>query len=86
MEFYEDYYTDNKGAALEAEVSEDGDVQFVTGDPEVDELERRLAAGDITDEEVQDILNKWAGVKPDARAPESLVEDIGEGFDERPRR
>lgn len=87
VEFYEDYYEEHKAEALEVGAVE-GDVQFVTGDPEIDALEKRMAEGSITDEEVQRILASWSGDEPPKETPAPLVdavEDIGDGFhDERP--
>lgn len=81
-EFYEDYYLNDPNAAIEE--FEDEDIQFVTGDTEYDELERRLAEGDISDDELNAILDGWtAGDEPPAQpAAQEHVEDIGDGFDD----
>ena len=71
LEFYEDYYSENKEAELEVE--EGDDVTFVTGDSEFDEVEKRLSEGSISDEELENVLSKWEG-KP--------IESIGDGFND----
>ncbi len=63
------------------ELKDGEDVQFVTGDPEIDELERRMAEGDITDAEVQEIMSDWGGPLPPAASPRE--DPIGEGFAEK---
>jgi hypothetical protein len=89
-EFYEDYFVENKQAALMMD-AEDGDVQFVTGDLEYDELERRLSEGSISDEELQRVLSSWEGKEPERPPPlppmpgDTLYDELDDGFDERPR-
>ena len=85
VEFYEDYYENNPAAALEE--FEDDDVQFVTGrDKEFDELEERLANDDISDEELNSILDGWEGGEPEEseekQAREELLDEVGDGFED----
>jgi hypothetical protein len=67
VEFYEDYYHAKPDHAIE-EIDKNGTVQFVTGDPEMDELEKRIAEGTISDEEIQQVLAGWESGKPIADA------------------
>ena len=58
VEFYEDFYFENKDEILR-EVGKDGNITFRTGDPDIDMLEARIGKGDISDEEIESIVNTW---------------------------
>ena len=60
--------------------TEKGDLQFVTGDPEVDELEKRLADGSISDEEVDKILAGWSVPRDTPAEDLAAVDELGDGF------
>jgi len=81
VEFYEDYYAaePNKGSL---DLEEGENVQFVTGDPEIDELEKRIANDDITQEEVQEMLSSWVESPPEQIDESFVPVDIGEGFND----
>ena len=92
VEFYEDYFEENPNEAFE--ISKEDDVQFVTGDDSFDEVERRLADGSMSLEELDAVLDGWEGKTPKKKqeqnkarasqleAMERQVEEIGEGFSE----
>jgi len=46
-------------------MGEDGEVQFVTGDEEIDDLEKRIANGSISDEEIVAVLASWETPDPE---------------------
>ena len=87
MEFYEDYY---EAKPSEIDIDEDGeDVVFVTGDPEYDELEKRISEGTISDDEIQEVLRGWGGERSkdgEMTEQDPVVEqpipDIGSGFED----
>lgn len=92
VEFYEDFYYDNPASEIEA-LDGAETVQFITGDPELDELEKQIANGEIGEQDVQDILYSWehGGKKPDRsttkppeppKPPTQDAVEIGEGFDD----
>ena len=92
VEFYEDYFEQHPNEAME--VSDGENVRFVTGDSEIDDLEKRIAEDSITPEEIDQILGSWIGEKPKQvkqerdRAVEivemekRLQDEVGEGFND----
>lgn len=86
VEFYEDYFDHHKTAMVEEidEIEEGDNVQFVTGDDEYDDLERRITEGTISDEEVAEVLSRWEGKTPPTQATSDP--DIGDGFNDTYRR
>ena len=88
VEFYEDYYETHPNEALD-DVAENDNVQFVTGDPEFDALERRIVEG-APDEEILAELSSWVSgdgepqhdVEADVDQEEAFrqLEELGEGF------
>lgn len=65
VEFFEDFYEANPAATIK----KGEDVQFVTEDPEINELEERLAKGDMTEEEIEAHFAKWTANDADRQAP-----------------
>lgn len=92
VEFYEDYFEQHPNEALE--VNDGEDVRFVTGDSEIDDLEKRIAEDSITPEEIDEILGSWIGEKPKQAKQERnraveivemerrLQDEVGEGFND----
>jgi hypothetical protein len=83
VEYLEDMYDKNPAALRDLDIEED--VVLQTGDPEIDDIERRLAAGEDPDE----VFAKWGNKSP--KPPDGLVEsedveidDCYESFDEEP--
>ena len=80
LEFYEDYLEENKDEAAKT-MTKSGDVQFVTGDTQVDKLEELIAEGNISQEEITAILESWTKKKS---VINEAADTIGDGFEDLP--
>lgn len=70
LEYYEDGYARQDKSLLALDFADpEEDVVFETGDPEVDEIERRLAAGEDPDVVLADWGEGGKGTKADKTAP-----------------
>lgn len=73
VEFFEDYYRANPVESTAVGEENGEDVQFETGDPVIDEMERKMAAGEMTEEEMVKEIDSWG--KP-SEAPPAIVDEV----------
>jgi len=79
LEFFEDLWESNPKRAMALLGAVDDDIVLETGDPEFDEIERRLAAGEDPDE----VLKGWGEGSGDGEAaPASATAPAEEEFDD----